>query len=801
MRTALFLRGAKRRSLRPLPPLAGLVTALCAFGPPRVWAAPVIFNATESARPGEVIGLQGHDFGDSPEVWVEVVDATRTGAAPGQPLPVLNRSSRYASARIPADYPPGLYAAWVKNTDTGECGSPVYINRARAATLEFNDVSPGGTLRIFGRNLRLPGATPAVRFVSASGESYAAAVDADASDPYVLKVAAPTDMDTTGTSYQVRVSNGYGGCLGESQAEETVRSRPGGPDPFDLQVPWGAEFAPLAGNVYNVRTDPRLRLHAAGDGVANDRDAVQAAIDEARADGGGVVYLPEGTYKLEYGSGRGLSLPSRIVLQGDGMDRTFLTYGHGAPPGTDGQGLAMSGNTIGLADLTLRNVDTTGTWFRNFRSFNGNAKIFLQRIRLDTGAGEGPIAIRHTKLVIAKSVFEQKGKGEIFELSGSSEVQVRGNTFRYHDGRMEFSAGVPGGHHVVIEDNTFVRDAAGQVVGNGKEAGGPEFSGVKDIALLGNIFDIANRARLRYENDGETILSQYSNPSGQTLGTVTGATETTLVDAGKRFGALSRARIVAIVDGVGTGQWRRVAGNTAMSITVTPAWDVTPAAGSRYVVTGWADEGGAVQGLIKGNLLADCHRGIWFYTGGADVAIVENRLTNSEGIHLVADQRDWFGRFNLLWNLLVADNVVENTDSRTPAYIGAWFKRPHNTGNPAAQRDLHGTGVLGVEFRRNTLRAGIPNRTTGTGGLGFEGYYSYVYDEQSRTAARDTDTVGTLGTIFDGNTAINTRDAYRLGTGACQTVIWGGRYENAANRLRDDAGAGTTQRSKDTAME
>ncbi len=52
--------------------------------------------------------------------------------------------------------------------------------------------------------------------------------------------------------------------------------------------------------MYTIKTDPRLSLKATGDGHANDRAAIQAAIDRAQADGGGVVYLPAGTYKIVY---------------------------------------------------------------------------------------------------------------------------------------------------------------------------------------------------------------------------------------------------------------------------------------------------------------------------------------------------------------------------------------------------------------------------------------------------------------------------------------------------------------------
>jgi len=47
--------------------------------------------------------------------------------------------------------------------------------------------------------------------------------------------------------------------------------------------------------VYDVTRHP---YRAAGDGIANDAPAIQAAIDDAAAAGGGIVYLPPGTYRV-----------------------------------------------------------------------------------------------------------------------------------------------------------------------------------------------------------------------------------------------------------------------------------------------------------------------------------------------------------------------------------------------------------------------------------------------------------------------------------------------------------------------
>lgn len=63
--------------------------------------------------------------------------------------------------------------------------------------------------------------------------------------------------------------------------------------------------------VYNVKTAP---YGAVGNGVADDTTAIQAAINAANTAGGGVVYLPAGTYKIS----SALTLHNRITIRGDG---------------------------------------------------------------------------------------------------------------------------------------------------------------------------------------------------------------------------------------------------------------------------------------------------------------------------------------------------------------------------------------------------------------------------------------------------------------------------------------------------
>src|SRR5690606_33605138 len=123
---------------------------------------------------------------------------------------------------------------------------------------------------------------------------------------------------------------------------------------------------------------------AKGDGLTDDRKALQQAIDIAHRQGGGVIYFPAGKYRLEIPTGSGLVMRSNIVLKGDGPGKSIIQYGFGTPPPypdpigkggwsdttTDGVAILWPlGTTLtGLCDLQLDNVNTSGKWRHSIKT-------------------------------------------------------------------------------------------------------------------------------------------------------------------------------------------------------------------------------------------------------------------------------------------------------------------------------------------------------------------------------------------------------------------------------------------------
>lgn len=721
---------------------------------------PVILNCTETALPGETIAITGHAFGNAPKVLLHFIDGKKTDV----PLTLLEYDSVLISTKIPANLGTGLYA--IKVSTSSGTSTPYYINRARAMAVEFNSIVPGTVFRIFGRNLSLKGSKPKVGLVADKRTIYMEIVKADA---YTLQVRAPKDL-APGT-YHVMISNGSGGAYGLSPFDETIEVQKPGTDPFALKVPWGNAFT-FSQNVYNIKNDKRLVQQG-------DRQRIQEAIDKAHADGGGVVFLPAGNYKLEYTSGSGITMRSRVVLKGDGPGKTIITYGYGNPfstervkgpygwplgwPDNRSEGMALiwpAGiSTSGLLDLTMRNVNESGAFVHTIKNMpEGGEQLFLQNCELDMNSGWGLAMVNVDKLLVSNCTINSTSvdvrginaptRTWPLDLKNSHHFIVRNNTVNYYAGRF----GANGCHHAIIENNRFIRNGDHQAKG---ETGGLSLDYVMDMMVLSNTFDVRG-APIANRNQGETILTQGGNPYQQTLGIVTSATANTLMDRKQEFQDFTDHVMtewqyaihptnysVAIVDGRGMGQWRTITWNNDTVLSVDRPWDVIPGPGSRYVITQWS----AYQMLVMDNVLKDNNRGIWVYSGNNDLVIVRNKLINSEGIYIRADQRMINKRYNLSWHTLIAENAVEDTDGRRGAFITTFLAQEKNT-------KLTGTGILGMVVRNNTVRAFTPNVTTSfTKG---EGFFSTHQTDETKTIVR-----GILGSIFENNTAINTNNTVK----------------------------------------
>ncbi|GEP97526.1 hypothetical protein CCY01nite_37860 [Chitinophaga cymbidii] len=730
-----------------------------------------IFNYTESAKPGEVVGIQGDAFGNVPKVFFAVINGSSVE------LPLLEKDTNYVAVRIPVDAPEGMYVLKVGNSQ------PVYINRARVMSYEYDEVMPGTVFRLFGRNMWM-NKNAKVQFVHpANGRT--ANADIIKGDAFSLQLKTPGTLEA-GVRYKIKVNNGTGGHHGDSYFDETLLVRKAAADPFGLNVPWGADFS-FSRNVYNIKTDTRLIQRNKND----DRLVIQEAIDKAHADGGGVVYLPAGHYKLIYETGSGLIMRSRVVLKGDGKDKTIITYGYGKPfstervkapygwtlgwPDSRSEGMAMVWpggiTTSGLLDLSMKNVNESGAFVHTIKNMpEGGSRLFVVNCGLDFNTGWGLALVNVDKLLLANNTMKSTSvdvrginaptRTWPQDIKNSYNVICRNNTYEYNAGRF----GANGCHHAIFENNRFIRNGDHQAKG---ETGGLSLDYVTDVIVQANTFEVTGTPVLN-RNQGETILSQGGNPHQQSMGKVTKAGALTLEDwktewqdftdrvmTEWQYAIHPTNYTVAIVHGKGAGQWRTIVKNNDTVLTIDRPWDVVPAPGSHYVITQWS----CYQMLVRDNILKGNNRGIWMYCGNADLVITGNKLVNSEGIYIRADQRLAYKRYNLSWNTLITNNTVENTDGRRAAFIAAYLAQEKNA-------NIFGTGMLNMTVRGNTVRAYTPNVVKGSFVKG-EGYFNA--NGSGEIVAKGAP--GILGSIFENNRSINTGDSLKLAGSVFHTVV------------------------------
>lgn len=777
----------KRSNIYILIGLINILLCLPAVRAEVTGEKPVIFNYSEGAIPGEVIGIQGANFNESSELWYAAVTGKEETLKPEHPLEVVSRSDNYIAAVLPDEKVltgGTLIAVWVKNE--ADQSNPVFINQARVMTVEFEEIMPGTVFRLFGRNLFYPGQRPKVLFRDTeSGQTVAGEVIN--SQIHIVQVKAPQTLIPR-KKYNLITTNGTGGKWGESVADEFIAVRSPATDPFHLGTPWGGDFV-FYSNIYNVKDGNRLSVKARGDGIHNDREAIQQAIDIAHAGGGGVVYLPEGIYRIEFTKGCGLTMRSNVVIKGDGQNKTEIRYGYGFPqPFIDPIGKGgwpdetVDGVVVlwplhttlsGLCDLSLTNVNASGLWRHSLKSMPpdrnsqgaAGSGFFAVNCRFNMDMAWGLSWSCIDKVVIADCDFNSVAQVTwpwLLHCDGITNYVLKNNRIRYAAGRFGFNDS----HNGIIENNRFTRYGDLQTFKG--ETGGLNIDYAKDIVILQNVLDVEGRS-LEERNLNETILSQGGNPINQSLGVVTSASDHALTDTSFDFTSINRntgnvkgdvnqrfstfVDAVAIIDGKGAGQWRYITGHSGNKLETDRPWLMNPGKGSRYALIKWSAE----DWLVKDNVLVDQSRGLWFYCGGHDVVIEGNQFINSEGIYLRADQRMEFGRYNLTWNFQIENNKIIRTDDKSPAYICSAL---------AIQRNhaLLGTGVLGIEIRRNLVQARKENISRFMNG---EGYWAGVH---SLTPDSLGDKVGILGTIFENNIAVDCDYGYRV-KHSYQTVI------------------------------
>lgn len=377
-------------------------------------------------------------------------------------------------------------------------------------------------------------------------------------------------------AYQVFCHNSYGGAWGWQKAGnlEVVARRS------------------TPARLFDVR-----QQGANGDGLANDRPAIEAAMAAAKQAGGGIVFFPPGTYltdsTLTVPSGVRLRGASREVsiLQGTGDPATAsrVAWFHSLKPptavvrlrsDTGLESLTVEGATwqgdggYGMVEAVPEEVSfPIGGEVRNVTVGNCRLRALeedaLSRRPLYLCAFHAAAGAHRVKLL--NNEIHGSASWGVGGVGQAVRTEIIGNTF--HGGAVSDVVTIGGSFSESLIDANILTDTPGRVVMGMGRHNYVRFN------------EIHQAFRGTWENAEEIYLVHGGVEAPKTVSTATAGSATTLADTQQNWkSGFHREATVLLTSGRGLGQYRRVTDNSATSLTVDPPWNVAPDATTEYVV-------------------------------------------------------------------------------------------------------------------------------------------------------------------------------------------------------------------------
>ena len=425
---------------------------------------------------------------------------------PATPLTIVDSlGTGWLAVQIPSNATSALILRIANGTGIS---AQIKLNAARPYHLDTTELHPGGSFRLFGRNLKVSGSIPTVTV-----NGLAAPIDVANSTEHLLLVTMPSGSQPSSTT-TILVDNGNGS--GSAKLDRTASIvNTGSGDPFALGVGWGADFASIAGRTVFAATDGRIGDRAQCNGSHDDGNAIQEAIGLASAAGGGVVQLPAGRCVV---SGI-VTLQSNVVVRGAGKASTEIYHTVSNYP-VIGIGVDLSG----LSDLTLTNAaNGDGMLLKN------STRIFVKNVAINIGTANQMYLDGNVNFVFANTDVVQTGNGNLqgpYTFDNDRGLVFEGNSTTWVSGAPTFGKI----HDSSIRSSHFSRNATNQNTPGAVHSLTLDFA--YRVSVIGNLLDviggpITNTTR----NDGETILTEGGGANRtENNGTVKSATTTTMTD-------------------------------------------------------------------------------------------------------------------------------------------------------------------------------------------------------------------------------------------------------------------------------
>jgi hypothetical protein len=459
---------------------------------------------------------------------------------------------------VPKGLQQGVYSVRLTNAKGGVSGFYVNVPMVNWVISEdgYNAGAGGDVLRIQGKNLFRSGGNAQVLLVNGN-KVIRLKVDS-VYDDYATRVILPKDIPIG--QYQLYYHHGLGG--------RTAWSMPLTVKVVNKEM-WKTQ-------VYDVK-----KYGAKGDGVHDDTEAFKQASQDAMK--GGIISVPAGQYIL---SGPVMVAPG-VVLKGQGRQQTILTWNKmSMAPAC----LIRGVDHFGVMDLAIRTSQAVGI----IDAPSGH--VVLERLLVEQDPGnevaekwnKTGIIVKGPQIIIRDCVFKISGMYMFDKVSGFMQRC-----------RFEKTGKSEKPYMLVHPKGLIFEDCFKQVNGYGYGA---------TIDESYDLYEARNVIPFNYINDREVMT--FDGGSGGYYGKV-GAINgqlITLAKNGQTFQWRADKWIgggVFIIDGKGTGQYRRIVKQTLDQVQVDEPFLVPPDTSSvisittirdrLYFVNNTVSDGGAFQ--------------------------------------------------------------------------------------------------------------------------------------------------------------------------------------------------------------
>jgi hypothetical protein len=723
--------------LPPRPtPLPALPESFSPFTPPVSSVhphpdAPAIAEWTRSNIPGDTLALTGSRL--SAFVGAEAGRDSRFvvfgQSAQSEILSIADIqrvSGQQAAITLPETLPtPAMYVVWPVN-DHG-AGPPALLNQTETWWIGPDTATRGDIFSVFGRNLTAGEDKTNCWIYLQAGDDSGRWLTSVSANPYKADFVIPAD--TASGTYRAWAHNSLGQEYGWS-------------GPLELTIDDGMAW-----------TGPTIDVTAygaTGDGITDDIDAIDAAIEAADNTPGSTVYFPAGTYMISHVI---RDIPDDTRLRGAGIDQTTIA----AHPGftTNYYGMLFGRmDRVTFEDFTLdTRANVSGILDSNIAYVRDSSRLEFSNIRFRQrrkGTSSFIVDAHNCEMVTFRNCTFIASKSTM--LGDSQQVFVEDCDFRgVHDNNTLIYSW--GGSEISIinctaadYDNTTPDGWCQGRFFAGNGAWGP----MQDIYFGDNrTIDMTVRPEYEDQNTGEQFMLEHLETWYRG----------TAIDAGMDTIQLPNLThdltrcVLVLVDGTGMGQYRTITAFDPDSgtLTVHKPWRVIPQTDTVAMIGNYMARtavynntfDGKERGVTNASHLAAT--GVQPYGGCVDLVVARNRFhqlrtgISSWSIGHATVQSDRLTIQPNYFNLFV-DNDFERCRKVSATRVGIWEALP-------VEPDI---AVLANVFRRNRINDVV----------------------QTVFTSRSMDEASTIELcIFDQNTATNVATAVTHETGSLMNHI------------------------------